>query len=38
LKFREAINQRVSFLRMIVAENRSTPRITCGAGFFRIMR
>ena len=25
-------------LRMIFAENRFTPRIKCGAGFFRIMR
>jgi hypothetical protein len=25
-------------LRMILSENRCTPRIKCGAGFFRIMR
>jgi hypothetical protein len=25
-------------LRMIFSENRYTPRIKCGAGFFRIMR
>jgi hypothetical protein len=25
-------------LRMIFSENRGTPRIKCGAGFFRIMR
>jgi len=24
--------------RMIFSENRCTPRIKCGAGFFRIMR
>jgi hypothetical protein len=25
-------------LHMIFSENRFTPRIKCGAGFFRIMR
>ena len=26
------------YLRMILSENRCTPRIKCGAGFFRIKR
>jgi hypothetical protein len=29
--------RRRAFLGMIFSENRFTPRIKCGAGFFRIM-